>query len=118
MNRGHPIALKAVAGLSMAALVATIGASAQELNPRKSAAPQGSAKVSRVVAAAELQSERDDDNSLRKEELSVTHECGTVSVGGTPASKEASKPQTLRGSNLATNKENVVSAKNIVNICR
>lgn len=112
------MALTVALGFSVAAPGPATGPAAQELNQRKTAPPQANSKISRIVAQAELQSEQDGGNSLRKDELSVTHECGTLSVGGTPASNEAPRRDSLRGSNLASNKETVVNAKNIVNICR
>lgn len=116
MSRARPL-LVALGLLSVGAAGIT-AASAQNINQRKTAPPPANSKISRVVALAELQSKQDGGNSLRKDELTVTHECGTVSVGGTGAGKEAPRRSSLVGTNLAANKESVVNAENIVNICR
>ena len=104
-----------------AGLVWASGSEAQQLNRRKDAAPEQSAKVSRMVTRASLQGAQNGD-SLKRDDISdmaVNTDCGPVQIGGTQAAEAENKPASLVSKNDGTNSETTTVVRgSVVNICR
>lgn len=110
----------AVVALSLG-LALSGGADAQQLNQRKDAAPQQSAKVSRLVSRASLQGGKSGD-TLKRDDLSdmaVNTDCGPVQIGGTQTAEADPKPPSLIDKNAGTDDETTTIVRgSVVNICR
>lgn len=116
------LARASLAVLALTMGVAWMGGShAQQLNQRKDAAPQQSAKVSRLVSRASLQGGKNGD-TLKRDDLSdvaVNTDCGPVQIGGTQAAEADAKPESLIAKNAGSSSETTTVVRgSVVNICR